>query len=68
MQHRSTTIFVHELVEQHVGNVLDEYYFDYPHDNAKWAMNLYNQIVHGYYACNESLWELGNAQYFYDEQ
>jgi hypothetical protein len=44
--------------------VLDEYYFDCPHDNAKWAMNLYNRIFHGYYAWNESLRELGNAQYF----
>lgn len=63
-QHHGITIFVHELVKQHARNVSDEYYFDSPHDNAKWAMNLYNWIVHGYYAWNESLRELGNAQYF----
>jgi hypothetical protein len=34
-QHHGITIFVHELVEQNARNVLDEYYFDCPHDNAK---------------------------------
>lgn len=63
-QHHGITIFVHELVKQHARNLLDEYYFDCPHDNAKWAMNLYNWFVHGYCAWNESLRELGNAQYF----